>query len=126
MVAKKTNGADEASTAPKGRTARAIDSARTRTQSAYDAARDRTSEVTAQLGVYPVAAVLGGLAIGALIAAVAPRTRRETELLGKTGHRLLDAGREAARKGIDAGRARADETLGKAVRAVGEAVGTRD
>lgn len=123
MVAKKTNGGGETS---KGRTARAIDTARARTQSAYDAARDRTSEVTAQLGVYPVAAVLGGLAIGALIAAVAPRTRRETELLGKTGTRLLDAGREAARKGIDAGRARADETLGKAVRAVGEAVGSRD
>ncbi|MDQ8757741.1 hypothetical protein RCO27_16045 [Sphingosinicella sp. LHD-64] len=128
MVAKKTNGGGtpEAKAEQKGRAARALDTARSRTQSAYEAARERTSEVTDQLGVYPVAAVLGGLAIGALIGALAPRTRRETEWLGKTGHRLVEAGREAARKGIDAGRARTDEITGKVVRAVGEAVGSRD
>lgn len=131
MVAKKTNGAGKAKgdtpgAAPKGRAARALDTARERTQSAYETARDRTSEVTDQLGVYPVAAVLGGLAIGAVVAALAPRTKREVELLGKTGQRLVDAGREAARKGIDAGRARTDEITGKVVRAVGDAVGNRN
>lgn len=125
MVAKNTNGGGE-ETPERSRAARALDTAKARTQSAYEAARERTTEVTDQLSVYPVAAVLGGLAIGAVIGALAPRTRRETELLGKTGHRLVEAGREAARKGIDAGRARTDEITGKVVRAVGEAVGTRD
>lgn len=129
MVAKKTNGAGKTpapGAVPKGRAARALDTARERTQSAYETARDRTSEVTDQLGVYPVAAVLGGLAIGAVVAALAPRTRRETEWLGRAGQRVVEAGREAARKGIDAGRARTDEITGKVVRAVGEAVGSRD
>lgn len=126
MVSNKTNSASDEKAPGRGRAARVLDTARARTQSAYEAARERTSDVTDQLSVYPVAAVLGGLAIGALIGALAPRTQRETRLLGKTGQRLVDAGREAARKGIDAGRARTDEITGKVVRAVGEAVGNRD
>lgn len=124
MPAKKQEQKTEAPA--RSRAARAVDAARTRTQSAYEAARGRTEEVTAQLSVYPVAAVLGGLAIGALIGALAPATERERALLGKAGRKLVDAGRDAARKGIDAGRARTDEITGKVVRAVGEAVGKKD
>lgn len=112
--------------AARGRAGRALDSARERTVSAYEAARDRTGDVSAQLAVYPVAAVLGGLAIGAVLGALVPGTRRERELLGDAGRKLVDGAREAARKGIDAGRARADEGLGKVVRAVGETIGMKD
>lgn len=116
---------DTPATPKRGRAAKAVETVRTRTQSAYETARDRGHEVGAQLAVYPLAAVIGGLAVGAIAAALLPRTQREDKLLGKTGHKLVDAGREALRKGIDAGRAHSDEITGKVVRAVGEAVGKK-
>ena len=103
-----------------------IEAARERTQSAYEAARSRASDVTRQasdqLSVYPVAAVIGGFAIGALLAAVLPRTEREADLLGKTGRRLTGAARDAAQRGLDAGKAQLDEIREKAAKRVGEAV----
>jgi len=125
MAAKKKQS-ERTEEAMRRRAARALDTARERTVSAYETARERTSDVSTQLAVYPVAAVLGGLAIGAVLGALVPRTRREQELLGETGRKLVDSAREAARKGIDAGRARADEGIGKVVRAVGETIGTKD
>ncbi len=104
----------------------ARDTARGRAGRALETARERTSEVSAQLAVYPVAAVLGGMAIGAVLGALMPRTRREDQLLGDIGRKLVDGAREVARQGIDAGRARADEGIGKVVRAVGETIGKQD
>ncbi len=125
MAAKKKQD-DKTETAVRGRAARALDTARERTVSAYEAARERTNDVSTQLAVYPVAAVLGGLAIGAVLGALVPGTRREQTLFGDTGRKLVDGAREAARKGIDAGRARADEGIGKVVRAVGDSIGAKD
>ncbi len=123
MTAKK-NGDGQAKT--RGRAAQALGSARKRTVSAYEAARERTGDVSTQLAIYPVAAVLGGLAIGAVLAAVLPGTKREKDMFGSTGRKLVDGAREAVRTGIDAGRARADEGIGKVVRAVGETIGAKD
>lgn len=125
MAAKKSSDG-QAETGARRRAAKALGSARERTVSAYEAARERTSDVSAQLAVYPVAAVLGGLAIGAVLGAVLPGTKREKDLLGPTGRKLVDGAREAVRTGIDAGRARADEGIGKVVRAVGESIGAKD
>ena len=118
----------------RGRAAEALSSARERTLSAYEMARGRTREtarqVTDQIGVYPLGAVVGGLAVGALLAFLVPRTRRETEWLGATGRKLNAAAREVAQKGVDAGRERIDALAGKAVTKVGsavaEAVGVKD
>lgn len=59
----------------------AIEQARERTLSAYETARSRTTEtarqVTDQMAVYPAAAVIGGMAVGALLGFLLPRTRRE-------------------------------------------------
>jgi len=113
-------------TRERGRAAGVIEAARERTASAYETARDRagavTRQATEQMSVYPVAAVLGGFAIGALVATLLPRTEREGRLLGNTGRRLTDAAREAAQKGIDAGKNQIEEIRAKAAQKVGEAV----
>ncbi len=124
----------EARRAPvRDRAADAIETARERALSAYEAARARTTEtareVTDQLAIYPAAAVVGGLALGALLGYVLPRTEREREWLGATGRKLTDAAREAAQKGLEAGRERADQFTGHIVNSLGaslaEAVGSR-
>jgi len=110
----------------RGRAAEAFEAARERTSSAYEAARSRATDVTrqasAQLAVYPAAAVIGGFALGALAAALLPRTESEERLIGDTARRLTGAAREAAQKGLDAGREQIGEIRDKAARRVGEAV----
>lgn len=110
----------------RGRAADAFEAARERTASAYEVARSRANDVTRQaseqLAVYPVAAVIGGFAVGALLATLLPRTAREERLLGTAGRRLADAAREVAQKGIDAGKDQIEEIRAKAAQKVGEAV----
>ena len=43
----------------------------------------------------PMAMLLGGLALGALVGALLPRSEREVALLGSLGERIGDAAREA-------------------------------
>lgn len=111
---------------PRGKAADAYQSARERTYSAYEAARDRAADVTRQateqISVYPVGAVIGGLAIGALLGFLVPASRREKELLAPTGRRVTEAAREAAQRGVDAGKAQLDEIRSRAAQKVGEAV----
>src|SRR4051812_39427621 len=100
-----------------GAARQAFESARERTAAAYAAARERagsayeTAGRRASEGIdsNPVAAVVGGLAIGAIVAALLPRTRREDELLGDAGRRLNDSAREAARAARESGKAQLDE-----------------
>ena len=120
---------DQGGTRPQGarvRAAEVFETARERTASAYETARDRagavTRQATEQMSVYPVAAVVGGFAVGALIATLLPRTESEEKLLGKTGRRITDAAREAAQKGFDAGKSQIEEIRVKAAQKVGEAV----
>jgi hypothetical protein len=95
----------------------AYESARERTAAAYAAARERAGSAYETAGrragdsidANPVAAVVGGLALGAIVAALLPRTRREDEYLGTVGRRLNDGAREAARAAREAGRGQLDE-----------------
>lgn len=129
MVASKASGDGAGS-----RAAEAYRAARERTYSAYETARGRAADVTRQaadqISVYPVGAVVAGLALGAVAGLLVPRTSRETELLGATGRRLNEAARDAAEKGVEATRGRIDEITGKVVNKVGhavvEAVGGKD
>lgn len=88
------------------RTAAAYATARERAGSAYETAGRKTSQ---GIDSNPVAAVVGGLAIGAIVAALLPRTDREEELLGGVGRKITDSAREAARAAKEAGRGQLDE-----------------
>ncbi|HEX6374370.1 MAG TPA: hypothetical protein VFZ91_01485 [Allosphingosinicella sp.] len=115
-----SRGADAGGTEGGGRipaARQAYESARERTATAYAAARERAGSAYETAGrragegidANPVAAVVGGLALGAIVAALLPRTRREDELLGTAGRRLNDGAREAARAAREAGRTQLDE-----------------
>ncbi len=114
------------SDAPRGKAASALAAARERTASAYEAARSRASDATRkaneQLSVYPIGAVVGGFLLGALVGAMIPRTERETKLMGKAGRKVAGAAKEAAQRGIDAGREQLDQLKAKATETVSEAV----
>lgn len=76
-------------------------SARERAIDAYESTRERARE-----GVdgSPLLALGGGLALGALIAALLPKTRTEDRLLGQVGGRITDTARNAADAAKEAGR----------------------
>jgi ElaB/YqjD/DUF883 family membrane-anchored ribosome-binding protein len=57
----------------------------------------------------PLAAALAGFAVGAIVGALLPRTRREDEVFGPTRDRVADKARDAARAARDAGAARLEE-----------------
>jgi hypothetical protein len=82
--------------------------ARERTMSAYEAARGTARSAGRKtvegVGANPVAAVVGGLALGALAAALLPKTKREQAMLGDVGRRIKDTAREAARAAREAGK----------------------
>jgi ElaB/YqjD/DUF883 family membrane-anchored ribosome-binding protein len=93
------------------RAADAYDSARERAIEAYDSARQTATESGRKAGdsiaQAPLIALGGGLAIGALLAALLPRTQAEKKLIGPFGQRLTGAGRDA----IDAARSAGQEKL---------------
>ena len=124
MAANERNGAR--APARRARAAEVFETARERTASAYETARERASAVTRQateqMSVYPVAAVVGGFALGALVATLLPRSDGEARLLGRAGRRLTGAAREVAQKGFDAGRSQIEEIRARAAQKVGEAV----
>ena len=86
------------STAPAGARQRAIE--------AYDSTRDQVSDT---LGEAPLIALAGGIAAGALIAALLPRTRTEARLVRPTARRVKDTARAAYDAARDTGSGRLDE-----------------
>jgi hypothetical protein len=76
-------------------------STRERAIEAYESTRERARE-----GVdgSPLLALGGGLALGALIAALLPKTSTEDRLLGSVGGRITDTARNAADAAKEAGR----------------------
>jgi hypothetical protein len=83
---------------PAGRRQRAIE--------AYGSARTKANDA---LGEAPLIALAGGLAAGALIAALLPRTRTEERLVRPYANRAKETARSAAQAAKDAGRGRLDE-----------------
>jgi hypothetical protein len=71
---------------------------------------------------YPVAALLGGLAVGVALGALLPRTRKEADLLGPIGSTVNDRARSAINAARDAGQGKLDE-LGLSTNAAGKQVG---
>jgi hypothetical protein len=97
MTDNRTTTATEGST-PAGARQRAIE--------AYDGARDRVSDT---FGGAPLIALAGGVAAGALIAALLPRTRTEARLVRPTARRVKDTALAALNAAKDTGSGRLDE-----------------
>jgi ElaB/YqjD/DUF883 family membrane-anchored ribosome-binding protein len=110
----------------RGRAATAYETTRAKTSEAYAGIRERTAQLGERTGetitANPVIAVAGGFAVGAVLAALLPRTQREAELLGPVGTKINDAARDAARTAADAGREKVEEIAETAKTKVGEAV----
>lgn len=103
-------------------------------------ARDASKRAGDRIDNNPLAIVLGGVALGAIIGAFLPTTKREAKMLGKTGKKLNKKARKMAEAAKDAGKKKVD-SLGlngdmvreqfrdlvakatEAVRAAGEAAG---
>ena len=103
----------------------AIDGVRERAITAYDSARDGAAaagrKASDQLGEAPLAVIAGGIAAGAILAALLPISRRERELLAPVTDSLRDKASAAVSAAKDAGTARLSE-LGLTRDAGGEAV----
>ena len=79
----------------------AVPTARERAIDAYDSARERTRD---GIDGAPLLALGGGMALGALIAALLPKTQTEEKLMGPLGGRISDGARAAANAAKEAGR----------------------
>jgi len=78
-----------------------------RVAAAYAAAREKTGQAGEKLEANPLAALLGGIAIGAIAGALIPRLAKEKELLAPLGEKIG----EAARAALDAGKSAGAEAL---------------
>lgn len=91
----------------------AYEAARDRTTALYGSARDRASSAGRRaadgVDANPLAAVAGGLAIGALIAAILPRSQRETDAFGPLSEQIHSRARQAFKAGQDAGLGKFEE-----------------
>jgi hypothetical protein len=83
-----------------------------RTRGAAHAAVDTTRSTASDaahraadgIDANPIAALVGGIALGVAVGALLPRTERERETLGPLGKRLTDSAAAAARAARDAGK----------------------
>jgi len=84
----------------------AQDSPRQRAIRTYEDARGHATDT---LGQAPLIALAGGIAAGALIAALLPRTETEARLVRPTAKRVKDSARAAFTAARDTGTQRLDE-----------------
>ena len=80
--------------------------ARQRAIEAYESARERATDT---LGEAPLLALAGGIAAGALIAALIPRTEAETRAVRPTARRVKNAARAAYNAAKNTGTQRLNE-----------------
>lgn len=98
---------------------------RARAVAAYDNARDSAAaagrKAGEQIGEAPFALLAGGIAAGAILAALLPTSRRERELLAPVTEGIKDKAAAAVEAAKSAGQARLDE-LGLTRDAGGETI----
>lgn len=90
---------------------------------AYQSARVKSGSTVRATGrkisENPVGALVGGFAVGAVLGAVVPTTRRERSVLEPLGSKINDAARTAARQAADKGRDKLNEVTGQVMTQVG-------
>ncbi|WBO21260.1 hypothetical protein [Sphingomonas abietis] len=112
-VERTKDGLDQA----RGKMSEAYETSREKASEAYAAAREKARSATEAakksaadgLDSNPISALLGGLAIGAVIGALLPRTEREAKVLGTVGEKVRGAAGEAIEAAKGAGRDKLDE-----------------
>jgi hypothetical protein len=85
----------------KAKTTQSTAAARAKASEAYEKGKGKTSD---GIDKNPLAIVLGGMAIGAIVGALLPRTERETKVLGKAGKKLNKKARKMAEAAKTAGK----------------------
>ena len=120
------DGIKSATDSAKAKTARSSAAARQKASVAFEKSKDAAATGFEQSKVIarqakdktiegvdksPLAIILGGIAIGAIVGALLPRTERETKLLGKAGKKLNKKARKVAEAAKVAGMSQVD-TLG--------------
>jgi hypothetical protein len=85
----------------KAKTTQSSAAARVKASDMYEKGKGKTSE---GIDKNPLAIVLGGIAIGAIVGALLPRTERETKVLGKAGKKLNKKARKMAEAAKAAGK----------------------
>jgi ElaB/YqjD/DUF883 family membrane-anchored ribosome-binding protein len=78
-------------------------------QSSRELARKAGDTTTQTIDKNPLAIVAGGLAIGAIVGMLLPKTEREKKVLGKAGKIVNDTAKRATSAAKEAGKARVDE-----------------
>lgn len=79
------------------------DAAASGVQQSRELARKAKGKTSDGIDKNPLAIVLGGMAIGAIVGALLPRTERETKVLGKAGKKLNKKARKMAEAAKAAG-----------------------
>jgi ElaB/YqjD/DUF883 family membrane-anchored ribosome-binding protein len=109
----RTTGSRDNDSGKRGKASDAYNAARERTSAAFGSASERAgraAERTSEtIDTNPMMALAGGLALGAVLAALLPKTRKEEELLGGYGRKINETAREAARAAKEAGTGKLDE-----------------
>jgi ElaB/YqjD/DUF883 family membrane-anchored ribosome-binding protein len=80
------------------------DAATSGVQQSRELARKAKGKTSDGIDKNPLAIVLGGIAIGAIVGALLPRTERETKVLGKAGKKLNKKARKMAEAAKAAGK----------------------
>lgn len=88
--------------------AKAEQAVKTVKASSVKVAKSAKSSTGESLENNPLTALVGGLAIGAIAAALLPKTKRESELLGKAGDRIRSSAQAAVKAARDAGKEQLD------------------
>ncbi len=99
------SGKDKAGTAYSSSKAKANKAAQSSKESAKRAAQTTADTVDKN----PLIALVGGLALGAIAAALLPRTQRENKLVGKVGNTVRTTAKNAAKNATDTAKAQLNE-----------------
>jgi hypothetical protein len=90
----------------------AADTAKAKSAATSAAARKLATKASARassgIDKNPLAIILGGVALGAIVGALLPRTERETKLMGKAGKKLNKKAKKMAEAAKDAGKKKID------------------
>ena len=108
-----TRAVSDATSVARDKAADAVTALRDRAADAYDAARDRASSASAAtastIETNPLGIVAGGIAIGAVLGALLPKSNREAALLAPLATRAAGAAKQAFTAAKSAGQDKLDE-----------------